>query len=403
MLAGDNTSTALIGGICARANSVLTIEDCTNSGNVQYKNSTSDGNTNPIRLGGIVAQSTNGYVCTINRCENTGTIAYSAKKTSAVEIGAGGIIGYASHTTTVQECTNNGIVGGAGYSGKMMGFGGIAGMTHRGDINIIGCKNYGSIKQTAETLNVPSSTKTRITSGYGFGGVVGILTNASISDCENWGEISIANTNGVYVYAGGVIGWLHNRAVSDPSAHGKTIKNIANYADLTFTGKGSIYAAGGVIGCLTTFDNEKHYWQEISGLKNVANLTFNVSITDGWQYNLGGIIGLTEVYKDNVFQNGKTFVALDDCKFYGNITIPESSSYVQKDQLGILVGSKRVATEHIATISKVGGKINSLNLHESNNWLTYLYKGGVSASIATADGCSYYKPGDSDIPTKPAN
>jgi hypothetical protein len=313
-------------------------------------------------------------------------------------------LGYASHGASVQNCTNRGVVGGAGFSGKMMGFGGIVGMTHRGNINIIGCKNYGDIKQTAQTLKKPESTSGRITYGYGFGGIAGIFTNASIRECENWGEVSINNSNGVYVYAGGVIGWAHNRNTSDASGtNAKTIKNLANYADITFAGTGAIYAAGGVIGCLTTYDNERHYWAEISGLKNVANLTFNVSITDGCQYNLGGIVGLTEVYKDNVFQNGKKYVALDDCKFYGNITIPESSSYVQKDQLGILVGSKRVATEHIAENSKVGGKINSLNLHESNNWRTYLYKDGVIASVASNDGCSYYKPGDSDIPTKPAN
>ena len=404
LLAGDDTSGAIIGGICAYANSAVTIEDCTNSGTIQYENATDDENTSYIRVGGIVAQSANGYNCTINNCENTGAISYSASKKKSVEIGVGGIIGYASHITTVQDCTNRGEIGGAGYSGKMMGFGGIAGMTHRGDINIIGCKNYGSIVQSARTLKKPESTSSRISSGYGFGGIVGIFTNASISECENWGEISISNTNGVYVYAGGVIGWAHNRNTSDPSgSSAKTIKNLANYADITFAGIGAIYAAGGVIGCITTFDNEKHYWAEISGLKNVANLTFKVVAKDSYNYYLGGVIGMTEVYKDNVFQNGKTYVALDDCKFYGNITIPESSSYVQKDQLGVLVGSARVATEHIAKNSKVGGKINKLNLHESNNWLTYLYKGGVTASVATADGCSYYKPSDSDIPTKPAN
>ena len=404
ILAGDSSSGALIGGICAYASSTLTIEDCTNSGAVQYNNATEDSTSSYIRVGGIVAQSANGYHCTVNRCENTGAISYSATKTKSVEIGIGGIIGYAFHGTTIQNCTNRGVVGGAGFSGKMMGFGGIVGMMHRGNINIIGCKNYGDIKQTARTLKKPESTSSRITSGYGFGGIAGIFTNASIRECENWGKVSINNSNGVYVYAGGVIGWAHNRNTSDASGtNAKTIKNLANYADITFAGTGAIYAAGGVIGCLTTYDNEKHYWAEISGLKNVANLTFNVSANADYKYYLGGVIGMTELYKDNVFQNGNTYVTLNNCTFYGNITMAESSSYVQKDQLGILVGSARKATEHIAKNSKVGGKINSLNLHENNNWLTYLYKGGVSASIATADGCSYYKPGDSDIPTKPAN
>ena len=394
----NNTYGAMLGGICAYASNSLNISNCTNSGAIQYANNTTDTKTNVsfIRMGGIVGMNRDGYSCTISKCTNNGDISNNGYKVTEIEVGVGGILGYATHNATVSECTNNATIGGEGKCGKYMGFGGIVGMTYRGKINIKDCINNGDIAQSTKTLK-KGKVDTRISSGNGFGGVVGILTNTTeISGCENWGKISITNTNGVNLYAGGVIGWAFMRDEDDTSGAAKSIKNCANYADLTFTGTAQIYAAGGVIGCITTFENASHYWQEISGLKSVANLTFNVSITDGCQYNLGGIVGLTEVY-NNTFQN-KSYVALNNCTFYGDL-VTKSSDILSN--FGIITGSARDL--HIAKNSQVGGKINSLNLHDSNNWLTYLYKGGVSASVASNDGCSYYKPGDSDIPTKPAN
>ena len=432
-----------MGGICGYVDDSTTIENCTNSGKIQQEKAVEDSNPTYIRLGGIVGMNEDAKKCTINNCINDGVVAYTAKKLGMVDIGVAGIIGYASHGATINSCTNNVAVGGAGYAMKLMGFGGIVGTSSRGSVKVIGCKNYGTITQSQGTLKKTAKLY-GINYGNGLGGIVGFAQSIQeISGCENWGQITIKNSNvgsdnDVSIYVGGIIGAYVQRDASDASgSRNKSIKNCTNCVDLTFAGNAGRYFAGGVIGYLSSYENAYHYWEEISGLKNIANLDFSgVGTSTGKNSDkypplagYGGIVGYAEFHKGGTYE--KDFVPFNKCTFYGDMIIGTESGGINsrvQPNCGVLLGSERVATGHIFTKSYVGGIIatggtttipgtegtfneeteewvggtpdqvvrNGYVLHENNNWLTWLYKGGLTAAEAATDVCNL-------LTAKPAN
>jgi hypothetical protein len=330
-----------------------------------------------------------------------------------------------------------------------MGFGGILGTTQRGNITVTNCKNYGTIDQDKTTLPVNSGSA-RWSAGTGLGGIIGIGAQIyEVSNCENYGTIDIANTNDVadaegklvHLYVGGVIGWAMQEQNNSGATYGAmTMKNLANYADLKFTGTAGRYYAGGVVGCITTHETAgKRWWAEISGLKNVANLSFDVANTCTYSA-LGGVIGWTEqdwvdeteTESDNWETTGIIDLAgrgaeipLQNCEHYGNIEVLDAEGKLNYTNVGVILGCAR-SEAGIVKNSKIGGMIvtgkvvkpehddpnSGLTVPEqieysgvtlgADNWFTYLYKGGVEQSVAEADGCGYYQEGDV-VPTKPGN
>jgi hypothetical protein len=261
------------------------------------------------------------------------------------------------------------------------------------------------------------ATTNRWTAGTGLGGIIGISAQSdNISNCANYGQISIANKNAQgHLYAGGVVGWAmqetNNNNATGVKSPAMVMKNLTNYANLTFTGNALRYYVGGVIGCITTNQTEdkKRYWEEISGLKNYSNLTFSTTETEGSLYAYGGVIGFAEV----VTLYHAEYIPIDSSEFYGDLIADG------KTNVGAILGCKRnvamttanpedpTGKGFIAEKCMIGGKVKKLatyyveeaggteevteNLEvalDSDTWYRYIYSTAVEQSVAESDGCS---------------
>ena len=449
---GGSGIDAFFGGICGKSTSNIEITNCHNTdttAGIRYTSTDTDKTRVQIFLGGIIGSGDADYRTDINNCTNSGLINFKGNKANSknARVGVGGIVGYGAGTnnianagTHINNCVNTetAIVGGAGSSYTHMGFGGIVGITHRGNITVTNCKNYGTIAQSKTALPV-NGNAARWTAGTGLGGIIGISDQVyEVSNCENYGLITIANTNVsddegnlVHLYVGGVIGWAVHEQNNNGSFAAMTMKNLTNYADLTFTGVAGRYYAGGVIGCITTNEGtdengvDVRYWKEISGLKNVANLTFDVANTCT-NSALGGVIGWAERVNLIDLADRGAEIPLQKCEHYGNIEILDGvEGKLDYTNVGVILGCAR-SEAGIVKNSKIGGMIvtgkvvtpehddpnSGLTIPETveysgvtlgaDNWFTYLYKGGVEQSVAETDGCGYYQEGDV-VPTKPGN
>ena len=444
---GGSGKDVFMGGICGNSLHNIEITNCQNTAatknkEIRYGANDVDKTQTNIFLGGIIASGSTSHVTNVSYCTNSGIIYFHGNKANSTNarVGLGGIVGYGAAGTHIDNCVNTegALIGGQGSSYSRMGFGGIMGITHRGNITVTNCENYGTIAQQKTALTV-NGNAARYNAGVGLGGIIGISAQVyEVSNCENYGLITIANTNaditfkengteesGVHLYAGGVIGWAMQEQNNSGSYAAKTMKNLTNYADLTFTGAAGRYYAGGVIGCITTNQtaDNKRYWAEISGLKNVANLTFDVANTCTYSA-LGGVVGWAEAINlaSTVASNE---IYLQSCEHYGNIEILNAEGKLDYTNVGAILGCAR-SEAGIVKNSKIGGMIvtgkvvtpehedenSGLTVPETieysgytlgaDNWYTYLYKGGVEQSVAEADGCGYYQEGDV-VPTKPAN
>lgn len=272
------------------------------------------------------------------------------------------------------------------------------------------CKNYGSITSAGVLKKDLKNEKLSNKRGVGYGGIVGISQlSEEISDCGNWGQITIKNSNPSNLYVGGVIGWVHTRNVTDPTGFAKTMKNLVNYANLTFGGNSKIYSAGGVIGHIMAFDTSVHYLHDVSYLKNYAEITFDVTCTDGHSYAFGGLIGKVEAYAGNsVDATGTTECNLQNCEFYGGVKAKDMDGKV-----GLILGCARDESLLVAKNCNVGGYVAFSSTEmpdpdaelgqtdvpmitvwskkdiDKTNWFTYIYAGAVDEDIATDDGCKY--------------
>ena len=430
-----------MGGICGKSIEKIDITNCenTSTGKVACTSTDTDSNGSHTYIAGILGASEANKLTNIIDCTNSGTVQYDNKKSKG-NVGVGGVIGYMAAYSHIDNCENasTAVVGGKGTAAACMGFGGIVGTTHRGDITVRNCKNYGTIAQQNTTL-LGNGGSSRWSYGTGLGGIVGIGAQIyEVSNCENYGLITIANTSVtnsdklVHLYAGGVIGWAVQEQNNSGATFGAmTMKNLANYADLTFTGAAGRYYAGGVVGCITTHETaEKRWWAEISGLKNVANLTFDVANTCP-NSALGGVIGWAAQDYTGKETTGIIDLAgrgaeipLQSCEHYGNIEILDAEGKLDYTNVGAILGCARSDAGIVKNNSKIGGMIVTGKVvtpeHEdfnsgvmvpetveysgytlgADNWYTFLYKGGVEQSVAEADGCGYYQEGDA-VPTKP--
>jgi hypothetical protein len=196
------------------------------------------------------------------------------------------------------------------------------------------------------------------------------------------------------------------------------MKDCANYADLTFGGKAELYYAGGVVGSvLANEDKSKRWWQEISGLKNIANLTFTAtSEAENPGYAFGGVVGMVEVTALATAKHD--YIAINNCVVYGNL---KADNMIKK--AGMVMGAARDAGARVAKNCQIGGlliwgKENVLigtdaagneeyEILETpgnitiDNWFKHIYSEEVTEGIAKEDGCSLLteKPA---VPTVPA-
>lgn len=158
------------------------IFNCKNFGN--FKNTTSGDSSNPYYVGGILAYSNNCKI-TIMNCINEGNL------TGYI---VGGIAGSNQGGEEINSCINKGNVTGQNS-------GGIAGY---GSGKITKCKNTGTIMtETAAVSNV--------------GGIIGyVISNITIDNCLNDGNVGWNSTENKNFYTGGIVG---NLSATDGSSH----------------------------------------------------------------------------------------------------------------------------------------------------------------------------------------
>ena len=402
---------ALMGGICGSGATAMSFSNCENLGAVAYQQSEVDETASAVNIGGIIGATSTTKGTTISGCKNNATVQYKGKKSAAVEIGVGGIVGRVNalattDATTVENCINdvNGLIDNQGCTTKDLGVGGIIGITLRGNIVVNGCKNYGTIQQTGNLAKAYHTKRTAV--GNGFGGIVGINRQIYLlTNCENYGQISIANENveRIYLYVGGVVGWALSEEKNSGATYGAlTMKDCANYADLTFGGKAELYYAGGVVGCvMANEDKSKRWWEEISGLTNIADLTFSATAEEGVGYAFGGAVGFVEVTTLATAKHDK--IAIDKCVVYGDLKAdgmkgkagmimgaPYGGQYAATNcQLG---GSLIYGKEEIVTGEDANGDVETSLLDAPgamtvDNWYKHIYGTESTIETATANNC----------------
>ena len=373
----DKTKRAHISGIFGYSTvGGIQITECENHGTVEYvsANPRSDARTD---VAGIIATTVStGNL--IKDCKNYGTINYKAKKTNAGEVTVAGIVGCPQSTTIVENCENHGLVHGSGATTSGYDIGGIAGGPSGAAVEFLNCKNYGEVKQSGAA---GGSTYVGGIIGYGYSFHV-------LQGCENYAPVTILNTNsGANMNVGGVVGWARIASGNGTNVVAHVIKDCANYHDLTFTGKGKTYSAGGLFGVLNNEDPEM-YWVEVSGLKNIANITFDCT---GTTPRFGGMIGHSAVSSGcpaGALNNMTGFV------FYGDIKA------IGKSGVGAILGADR-SENIIVKNAQLGGNFifsTETGTDAAGNdetWdvktpidLTMIYKTAITVEQAEADGCS---------------
>ncbi|NLW79766.1 MAG: hypothetical protein GXY32_10205 [Ruminococcaceae bacterium] len=171
----------------------LVISDCYNAATVTAI-AQGDGDTN---AGGIIGSASDAG--TIRNCHNSGTITASSK---ALCSAAGIAASLPSGNKTLTECTNTGNVSASTTSGSsFLGAGGIVGFNNDSDkmSTITHCWNAGDI---SAFLNVSSTSTDKVFAG----GIGGKTHNKAVSDCYSTGNISATSVGHLKGSAGGILG-----------------------------------------------------------------------------------------------------------------------------------------------------------------------------------------------------
>ncbi len=241
-MSGSVIGTTKVGGIVGYIsnNGVVTIEDCSNSGDItnNYSSNSAGG-----AVGGIVGDNA-GDSLLITGCYNEGTI--SMNTTITFESESGGIVGRGGGNIT--NCWNSGSVKGARFMGGISGEGG----------NIVNCYN---------TANIDTNDSPLVAT---IGGIVGWGANgANVNSCYNTGNIS-----------GGTVGGIS--ANSSSSANIRNCYNTGSIKCTTTTG-----SAGGIFGSRST-----------SSIRFIIANCYNIGEVSGGR-NIGGIAG--SIYGSNAY------------------------------------------------------------------------------------------------------
>lgn len=155
-----SNSSSNVGGVVGSAIvKKSTISNCKSYATVSYYGSST---ANAFGYGGIVGQARVGTA--VENCIFYGTVHGGNS--------IGGIAGYAQAAATFTNCRNLGTV----ISRNATGTGGIVGRP-QGGVTLTGCVNNGSVTGTGNV-----------------GGLLGCTQNATVDNCQNYGEVSVTDT-----------------------------------------------------------------------------------------------------------------------------------------------------------------------------------------------------------------
>ena len=208
----------------------------------------------------------------------------------------GGLTGFiaSGKTPTLTNSKNYGdITNNSAFTDNPAQIGGIVGQC-LGAPTASGLKNYGNL-----AINTGAS--------YIIGGLFGGLNpGASLSNSENHGSITIANSGSAEPHVGGCVGVVYDA----------TISGCHNYGAVT-TNRAAVTYFGGIVGRL------------MSGTVSVSNCTnhsgadLTVASTASSRVVLGGVVGACLNGKDNAMT-----VTIQDCKNEAAITNEGASSEI---------------------------------------------------------------------------
>lgn len=260
-----------VGGVAGTVTgSTTTITGCFNHGVVI--NTGKPGSMNYC-TGGIAGGIATGV--TVERCENTGNITSTLKRTGGIAGSAGG---------TINACFNTGTITG------IYGVGGIAGDSGTSDAKVTGCYNTGDVKGVSPSASFKDTNAKGI--GGIIGGVGGTRYKASVSGCYNMGTVSNASTL-TDITVGGIVGCSAAKTYSGTATENLMTVTNCWYLDTTaaqgdgynknasgITAKTAKQIADGDIGDGWVMGPDGHPilgWQDPNATYKV---TFNINLED---------------------------------------------------------------------------------------------------------------------------
>lgn len=256
--ASENFTLALayVGGIAATNNSSLAwkFSNCSNSGEIVVSSGTEDGYYGSTQknytgyVGGIIGYDAKS-ILTVENCANSGAISYKhtayGAKSSTFNIRIGGVMGCYNNTSgrtvTFKECDNSGSVtveqAAGAYRSALTAVGGILGQSN--------AKAAASFDKVENSGNILS---TRTMTSY-LGGIGGDLEGTVKAEtAENSGAIVSSDASYTMVYIGGFAGrMMASGTISNFTGTGNLSASVASSANAS-----RIACAGGVIGGLVS-------------------------------------------------------------------------------------------------------------------------------------------------------
>ena len=432
-----------IGGLYGRSNKDVTIENCTNYGEVLIQTTDAAAFTDDVFFGGIVGyhnQATMNQVtnegnvtvgatggplkiggiagsmatATLNNVENKGNVTSDSK--SGMQY-VGGLIGYGVNNVDLiigQKCINRGAVSissnaSAVTSGSCLG--GIIAYTHHttaepSKVSIAYAENHGAVKMAGGF--VAGGT-------YSVGGICGHCYALTVASCLNKGEISVESGSAISCTTdlAGIIG----------SQRTTTVSACRNEGDVYATGISGSIRAGGIAGrmceAVNAIQDDKagnhstnsgKIWTDYKGAETSAWVAFGgiVGFTDGGaNHTITNAVNSGEVYCQTKRNGGytqaggivgraNTFDVISGCTNTGKITSDNQASENGNCYAGGIIGylpngsTKAPCTSNYGdhTVEKCNneGTVNAISLTRAN---TGLGAGGIAGwSYANIANCT---------------
>ena len=275
-----------VGGVVGISNGLI-------SGCVNYADVYDNAVTGAYRFGGVVGTLATGSV---SDCVNYGAV--------KVKTGSGpiaGVVGYMEGAaTTVSGCINYGYVNYVKTvaASTMTYTGGVVGLSS-GE-SVTDCKNYGPVDGADRIGGVLAWTRTAtLTNSVNHGAVIGTqyvggvigVSRKPVTNCKNYGMVRATSSN-----CGGIVGSMLS-----------TVSNCVNHGDIYSSGT----SHGGIVGALSA---ESGLGEEakITGSKNYGKV---INTCTGTNATAGGIAGRSDSIVDS-----KLYAVIESCENFGAVT-----------------------------------------------------------------------------------